>query len=115
VFLTFVHINQPHFFFTTVNVNVLTIIMSSTVVPLEMATNQSVEEKATPADRTNQTNTPVEDEEEKFPIPQPYKFGPIKIPNYHSATAQVLIAGFVNFLAVGESSPQGQNLTGNSS
>ena len=47
--------------------------------------------------------------EERFPVPQPYKLGPLTIPNYYSATTQVFIAGLVNFLAVGTSrSPRGR-------
>jgi len=41
--------------------------------------------------------------EERFPVPKPYRLGPLSIPNYYSATTQVFIAGFVNFLAVGAS------------
>jgi hypothetical protein len=45
---------------------------------------------------------------ESLSIPKPYKLGLIQIPNYYSASTQVFIAGFVNFLSVGmfSSSPR---------
>lgn len=38
---------------------------------------------------------------ERFPVPQPYKLGPLSIPNYRSPYTQVCLAGFTTFLAVG--------------
>lgn len=39
--------------------------------------------------------------QERFPVPQPYKLGPLSIPNYRSPYTQVCLAGLTTFLAVG--------------
>ncbi|KAJ5814817.1 hypothetical protein N7474_006594 [Penicillium riverlandense] len=40
-------------------------------------------------------------EQERFPVPQPYKLGSLRIPNYRSPYTQVCLAGLTTFLAVG--------------
>ncbi|OZJ06754.1 hypothetical protein BZG36_00262 [Bifiguratus adelaidae] len=61
----------------------------------------SVLQAGVPSEETIEKEAPTPVVEEHLPVPAPYRLGPLKIPNYYSATAQVFIAGFVNFLAVG--------------
>lgn len=73
--------------------------MASTIVHAGLP-NEQLEKPASVVAAASTTSGVVE---EQLPVPKPYRFGPFKIPNYYSATTQVFIAGFVNFLAVGTS------------
>lgn len=72
--------------------------MASTTVQSAVPNEQV--EKSVSADVSSTVAAAME---ERLSPPKPYELGPFKIPNYYSATSQVLIAGFVNFLAVGMS------------